>query len=40
MRWEIRNERGHYAVYLNGKFYCTADTKTEALREIAEAEED
>lgn len=27
-------ERGHYVVYKNGKFYCSADTYLEAAREI------
>lgn len=27
-------ENGHWTVYENGKFYCTADTKEEAYREV------
>ena len=32
--FEIRHERGHYEVYINGVFYCSADTYSEANREI------
>lgn len=29
----IKQERGYYAVYLNGKFYSSGDTYSEAERE-------
>lgn len=32
--FEIRHERGHYEVYINGVFYCSADTYGEAANEI------
>ena len=38
--YEIRNVRGHYEIYKNGFFWCSADTKGEALKEIEEAEDD
>ena len=38
--YEIRNVRGHYEIYKNGVFWCSADTKGEALKEIEEAEDD
>ena len=36
--YEIVQEGGHYVVYINGKFYCTADTAVEAAVEIAKYE--
>lgn len=30
----ILPNRGHYEVYLNGEFYCSADTYLEAVKEI------
>lgn len=30
----IRHERGHYEVYINGDFFCSADTYCEALKEV------
>lgn len=32
--FEIRHEREHYEVYVNGAFYCSADTSVEAAHEI------
>lgn len=32
----IKSVYGHYEVYLNGKFYCSADTYGEAEKEIEE----
>lgn len=32
--FEIRHERDHYEVYVNGAFYCSADTYSEANQEI------
>ncbi len=37
--YEIRHEYGHYVVYYNGVFYCSADTYGEALNDIEEAKE-
>lgn len=34
MEPEIIYEHGHYAVYINGELYCTADTHKEAREEI------
>ena len=36
--FKIISEKGHYVVLYYGKFFCSADTKSEALREIAEYE--
>lgn len=36
MNVKIIHERGHYTVYVDGEFYCTADTYAEAAREIEE----
>ena len=30
----IRQEGSHYAVYVDGKFYCSADTYLEAVQEL------
>lgn len=32
--YEIKNVNGHYEVYLNGLFYCSADTMFEAVDEL------
>lgn len=32
--YEIKNVRGHYEVYKDGKFICSADTVKEAAEEI------
>lgn len=32
--YKIVNARGHYDAYVDGKFYCSADTFGEALEEI------
>lgn len=34
MQYEIIAVRGHFEVFLNGKFFCSADTYTEAQNEI------
>lgn len=31
---DIKSEYGHYVVYINGKFYCSADTHLEAVEEL------
>lgn len=38
MDYEIKPIYGHYEVYINGKFYCSADNVLEAEMEILEAE--
>ena len=35
---EIKNVSGHYEVYRNGKFWCSADTRHEAEQDKEEAE--
>ena len=32
---KINLEKGHYVVYVNGEFYCSADTHLEAVQELA-----
>ena len=32
--FEIKPVKGHYELYIDGKFYCSADTETEAEMEI------
>jgi hypothetical protein len=34
MSIEIKNEHGHYVVYINGTFYGSYDTMTEAAQDI------
>ena len=34
MSYHIKRKRDYYEVYINGKFYCTADTHEEAAREV------
>jgi hypothetical protein len=34
MTYKIEREREHFEVYINGKFYCTADNEEEAENEI------
>ena len=36
--FKIISVKGHYEVYHYGKFFCSADTKSEAQREIDEYE--
>ena len=38
MSYDIVNVNGHYEVYINGKFYCSADNTVEAAKEINEYE--
>ena len=35
----IVHSYGHYLVYINDEFYCTADTEAEAISEIEEYKE-
>ena len=32
--YKIIHVQDHYEVYINGEFYCSADTVTEAAKEI------
>ena len=32
--FKIKPVKGHYEVYYNGKFICSADTEAEAKKEI------
>ena len=34
--FEIKPEKGHFEVYLDGSFFCSADTESEAETEIKE----
>lgn len=34
MDYRIFEKYGHYEVYIDGKFYCSADTMEEAVHEI------
>ena len=36
MDCKITNNHGHYDMYIDGKFLCSADTEAEAVREIRE----
>lgn len=36
----IKHEHGHYTIYVNGDFYCTAETREEAEREKRQAKEE
>lgn len=31
---KIEQTHGHWEVYINGEFFCSADTYTEALNEL------
>lgn len=34
---KIIQTRGHWEVYVDGKFYCSTDSYTEAINELYEA---
>lgn len=34
MGYDIKPDKEHFRVYINGEFYCTADTRNEAESEI------
>ncbi len=34
MQFEIKNERGHYILNVNGKFYGSYDSFSEAVKDI------
>ena len=38
MSSQIIYKNGHCEVYIDGKFYCTADSWNEAVREVEEYE--
>ena len=38
MKYRIVNVKGHYEVYIDGRFYCSADNTIEAAKEIEEYE--
>lgn len=38
MNYKIVPNHGHYEVYIDGKFYCSADTMNEAAKEIEKYE--
>lgn len=33
---KVKQVRGHWEVYLDGEFYCSTDSYTEAVNEAAE----
>ena len=36
MNFDIKRQKEHFIVYINGKFFCTADNEREAAKEIRE----
>lgn len=34
MTYDIKRKREHFEVYINDKFYCSADNWKEAVREV------
>ena len=34
MNYKIVPDREHFLVYIDGKFYCSADTESEAEKEV------
>ena len=34
MAYNIIQRYGHYEVYINGEFFCSADNWTEAVKEV------
>ena len=34
MNYKITKKYGHYEVYIDGRFYCSADTILEAIHEV------
>ena len=40
MQVEIKRTFDHYTVYINGEFYCTAESRREAEDEIRAYEEE
>lgn len=35
--YEIKHVMDHYEIYIHGRFYCSADTMSEATREVEKA---
>ena len=40
MKFEIKNERGHYVLYVDGTFYGSYDTMCEAANDIEEVKKE
>ena len=40
MTYKIKPFKGHFVVYINGKFYCTADKMSEAISEVEKYKEE
>ena len=38
--FSIMHINGHYDVYIDGKFYCSADTMPDAIREVENYNQD
>ena len=38
MTYKIVHNKGHYEVYINGEFYCSADNVSEAEKEVRKCE--
>lgn len=34
LNYSIKQEYGHYSVYIEGQFYCSADTLVEAATDV------
>lgn len=34
---QIKQVKGHWEVHINGKFFCSADSYTEAVKELNKA---
>ena len=34
MNYEVKQVYGHYEIYINGEFYCSADNMAEVREEI------
>ena len=34
MNYEVKQVHGHYEIYIDGNFYCTADNMVEVVEEI------
>lgn len=34
MNYEVKQVHGHYEIYINGDFYCSAENMTEVREEI------
>lgn len=36
MTYDIKRHKEHFVVYINGRFYCSADNEKEAAQEVEE----